>query len=217
MRKAIFFALFLFCFDFLAHSQTSKGSFMIGASNLLELRNVVAKQKSDNGSNFEAKTTKFSIEPLAGYFIIDRLAVGVIPGFHYLNEDMNQSKLRTTEFSLIPYGRYYLGKNRFKAFAHAGIGYLHRSLRNEFDFVDSQDAFKWGGSALVYEGGIGGAYFLNDFVSLDLFLRYRRYNASMNYKTDPELNESLKFDHVSSDFQLNLSLLFYFRSDSAAN
>ncbi len=197
-------------------AQTEKGNYFIGASNLLEFRNLYTLTTSSVSNDSKKENIELLFSPIFGHFFIDNLAVGVMPGYYYQKKTSDQSYLSTRTFSVSAFLRYYIGKKKFKPFVHGGIGYLNRHQKNQFELINNNEPYIWNGGSVVYDFGAGLAYFITRNVSLDLFVVYAYHKVNMNYKGDQSLNELLDHSFESKDLKINLSLIFYFGGKNQA-
>lgn len=151
----------------LSFAQTEKGKCFVAGNSSLRLD--VGKEKySYSGTTSENfKFTYINFDPMAGYFLIDRLPVGLYMDINVSNEDYTNSSLWKTR-SLIagPFVRYYLKPiKKFNPFAEARVGF--GTYREGYDNSDMSKE-----SAFSYRLGAGASYFLTDNVALDSFIGY---------------------------------------------
>ena len=91
-----------------AKSQLTKGTWVVGGTG-----KFYANNNSINSStyNVDAKYTEISISPSVGYFIIDKLVLGLRPTFSSLKGKVTSSGGLSTNvqrYWVGPFGRYYL-------------------------------------------------------------------------------------------------------------
>lgn len=134
------FALLGTCFQMQA--QTQQGSIMIGGN--------VGFANSKYG---DFSQTLIAINPLVGYFVIDKLALGSSITLNIFSGD----GLEGTRFGAGPFARYYFtdGSN-IRPFAQGGIQWSSFKPKEG----DSQSTFG-------FDAGIGASFFLNDHVAID--------------------------------------------------
>ena len=127
---------------------------------------------SSNDKNDEEKTTSFNFAPKAGYFVSDKVAVGVALSISSeKNEDYSTggSIEKDNSLGFGVFGRYYfleLGK-RFKTYAEAGLGY-----------TTSKSELETGGSTITgpktntldFNLGVGLNYFVTERLILNVGL-----------------------------------------------
>ncbi len=141
-------AIFTFILVAGLFAQTQKGNWMIGGS---------AEFTSQKQNDF--KTTTFGINPNAGYFVIDDLAIGAALQFSSVKDDDEDDAFTTFAFG--PFVRYYfvdLGPSA-KLFANGSFGF------GNVKYGDSQSFTQWDISA-------GPAIFLNQHTALEIALGY---------------------------------------------
>ncbi|MCU0437008.1 MAG: porin family protein [Raineya sp.] len=111
-------------------AQTSKGTLFIGGG--LGFTSKSEKEKTSSSTTDGDKIFSYSINPGVGYFISDKLALGLDFGFTGENSTSTQNiivpvevELKTTLFNITPYARYYwmVGDNfGFTGTLGVGIG-----------------------------------------------------------------------------------------------
>ncbi len=142
-----------------------KGNFIVEGS---------FQSSNTNDKNTKEKESAFNFTPKAGYFVTDKIAVGVELGFgqnketSYSGPDNDIKNVASQNvFGAGVFGRYYfleLG-SRFKTYTEVGVGYL--SLTGE-DKVGADPAVKdpkvngFGANA-----GVGVNYFLTDKIAVN--------------------------------------------------
>ncbi len=142
-----------------------KGNFIVegslGASSL-------------NNKNDDSKLTTFQFTPKVGYFVTDKVAVGIDFGFGQDQETTYPGVEKVVEtdkaFSVGVFGRYYfldLG-SRFKAYTEAGVGYVDmKSLRKVGSNPTGQTQ---GMNGFGANAGVGVNYFLTDNIAINFAL-----------------------------------------------
>jgi outer membrane protein len=151
MKKLTFIAIaWLVCTSIMA--QPAGGKFFIGGH--LSLYGTVDKSKNGNTTEKDGSTAYFTIMPLAGYFLNDRIAVGAGIGFDsQINKDPQSATEKSTTSKMVftPFGRYYLISGTGGIFAEASMGFsfgTNKTFTN--DVVDTENVF--GFSALLSPG-----------------------------------------------------------------
>lgn len=190
---ALFLATFLVAFINDANAQTQKGNIMVGGN----LGNLDIGLKS--GSN-----TTFTLNPKAGLFIKDGLAVGLEGMFGVAH--IGGRSGNTINYGIGTFGRYYITDKNLefvkhgKFFADANIGF------------QGQNQTKGGASTngLGFGFGPGFAYFITPNVAIETAVKYQ---GIVGFGSDPyqhDIKWSLGFqiylpcksikDKVKSDF-----------------
>lgn len=143
------------------NAQITKGNWMVGGSG-----NFYSYQLKDNyGTN---SGMGIELRPNVGFFIKDKLAIGISPLFAYSKPENGSS---VTSYGIGPYIRYYLLKpeNRVNILTH--VGYACSGSNNSIDKSTALD-FK-----------LGPAIYFNSSVALEMTLNYslNKLNSSTDY------------------------------------
>lgn len=80
MKKLIFTTTIMLSFTF-ANAQFTKGGFIVGGNTNLSGTFSTSKTKTGSATTTNGRFIFFTIEPQAGYFVIDNLAIGT--GLNY--------------------------------------------------------------------------------------------------------------------------------------
>lgn len=149
----------------------SKGNFIV-EGNL----NV----NTENNKNTEVKTTQFNFTPKAGYFVTDKIAVGVNLGFGSDITDNKNTNVKNSAnaFGAGVFGRYYFLEvgSRFKTYAEVNADYANTRTKvtTAGNSVDGPKANGFGVNA-----GIGANYFLTEKIAVNFaFANVIGYNTS---------------------------------------
>lgn len=191
---------FLLCFCFMASlsfGQTDKGSFLLGGS-IGFARNNTTTYITNSGST-ETKSFTIDAQPSVSYFIIDRLAVGLITPYSYSKKKSAYagSEWASTDksYSVGPAVRYYfpLG-SEWAIFPEASYSYgwtWNNDLTNK---------------TRVFQGGVGLVYFLNQSVGVEGRAFYR--NAHTNYEDVSGAYRARSSDEPTFNFGLGVQIYF---------
>lgn len=154
MKKIILSVAAVFAFGFANAQEEVKEAKGFGFSQ----GNIIVEGNlgfgSSNDKNTETKTNSFEFNPKAGYFVTDKIAVGVELGVGSDKTEVAGTETnKNSNFNAGVFGRYYfldLGE-RFKTYAEAGV-----------DFQNG----KAGLADAKYSGvGVGAGLGINYFVS----------------------------------------------------
>jgi len=130
MKKVLFTAVAVLGFTF-ANAQEEATTFGFAEGDVFVEGNLGFS--STNNKNTEIKTNSFEFNPKAGYFLTEKLAVGVELMVGSYKEQFSGTDLRKeSNFGAGVFARYYfldLGE-RFKTYAEAGLGFA--SGKDEF-------------------------------------------------------------------------------------
>jgi hypothetical protein len=154
-----------------------------------------------NNAGFSSDQDSFNSELAGGfqYFVIDRLAVGINLGVLYERFDEEETdfftgavienEFRSSAILIGPSVRYFITDNLF---ASASLG---------FTFGRTETSFGEGNSnGLFYDAGLGYAFFLNDYISVEPTVSYFRN------RTEPE-DSNLEF--ISSGVRIGAGFTIY--------
>lgn len=174
MKKQYFIILLFGMFSWLANAQTNKRQWMLGTTigltpaSMLDLGLMAADNHAGvifnntntktNGIVDRSNSTLVSIAPSVGYFVTKGFMVNLSANFSFSKTDLG----KTSYTAITPGLRYYfLNSSKIRPFLGVRGGIINRKLPN----LDS-DVYP------VFGGQGGAAIFLNDNVSLDMFLDY---------------------------------------------
>lgn len=158
-----------------ASAQMEKGSWVVSGSTALGFNSLTAKLTSEGETDSSPSLNVFTLTPSAGYFVMDKLAIGLDLGYASMSVNQDGDKASLNLFSVMPAGTYYFksGSNVIP-YLSAGLGYATVSLNykeNNTTTTESFDGFMW-----KAKGGF--VYLLNQNVGLDLGVGYN--NVSHN-------------------------------------
>ncbi|RYC66912.1 outer membrane beta-barrel protein [Spirosoma sordidisoli] len=158
-----------------ATAQTEKGRWTVGA----QVGNI---SYSPGEKPYRITNFSVSVLPSAGYFVADNLVVGLSVPVNYQHYQTRfatvgntQYSITNTQLGLAPFVRYYVGSARLRPFIDATVGYTQQWYRARNLNGVSENLYKQG--SFAYGGSIGAAYFINNTVSLDASLGYRKNNV----------------------------------------
>ncbi|HEY0679715.1 MAG TPA: outer membrane beta-barrel protein [Chitinophagaceae bacterium] len=153
--KKIYLSVFTVLSFYFVSAQTEQGNWLVGGNfNLSTVSN----------------NTSIGLNPTAGYFVMNNLAVGGTVTLMYDKLGENSS----TTFGLGPMVRYYFGKSNIRPF-----------VDGEMSFISEK--FKYPGGTNTENGvgyflGMGLALFLNENVALETLAGYTHTNISEGSK-----------------------------------
>jgi outer membrane protein len=173
------------------NGQTQKGNWLVGGSGGFSFDNQNTSNFPTNygSSSVNSKTSTFLLNSNIGYFIKDRLVIGVNPSLHLWNSKLNytnypnlnnSSNSKGSSIGLGLFSRYYFLNNNEK---YNFIGELSYGL----DKYTDEDTYLKKTSV-----SIGPVIFLNKNTSLDFLLNYT--NSSKNYPNNKIGNDIISFN-----------------------
>lgn len=165
-------------------AQIKQGQFLVGGN-----AGFSSAKERDN------KTTVYNITPNAGYFVIDKLAVGMEAGYQYRKQTLKsglpfsgeiESKYRMLTFA--PYVRYYFlpAMEKVNLFANSSYG-----LGSEKENTSASQSYSY------YRVAAGPAFFVSPSVALEASVYYMSGKA----KNDPARTNTFG---VNAGFQVHL-------------
>ena len=167
-----------------AFSQTERGRWLVGAGSSVGFTSEKSTYTSSDGSTSESKYRSLQISPSVGYFLFKNLSLGLSIQFtHARSESLGyDSWSRDNKYLIAPFLAYYIGNGRLKPFFSASYGFgrgksvvKFRSFPDD-PFSNEPFDFKYTEKAFLGQGGI--AFFVNDFVSIDLSAAYQAYEKN---------------------------------------
>lgn len=184
MKHLTFFSV-LVLFSCFSIAQTQKGKFLIEAGS--NLSGTFANDSYDSGNGLLQKSTnnQYSVQVGVGYFIFNNFVFGVEPTLKYvINKGKTANdKLTSTNLSIGPILRYYIGKTKIKPLVQANLGWLSGNSKYTISTLNSTTK----SSGLNYGGGLGVAFFVNESVSFDGIIGY---SYSTTKSTDSNSNNT---------------------------
>ncbi|KFC34911.1 porin family protein [Elizabethkingia anophelis] len=176
MKKNLLIGAFALL-GFAASAQTEKGSWVVGGSTSIGFNNVSTKVKSGNTTFDGPKVNTFTIAPSAGYFVIDKLSVGLDLAYTNATTKYDGAKTTSNTFAILPTATYYFTDNSvIKPYLGAGIGYASNTEKEEYRGKSNEytvDGFAW-----KVKGGF--AYFFTPSIAADLGLSYSQFSNKDN-------------------------------------
>lgn len=174
----------------LSNAQMTKGDWVVSGNTGLGFNNVTTTVKVGSESVDGPKVNTFSISPSVGYFVIDKLAVGIELG--YVNSTIKYEglKSKTSNFSVMPTATYYFtNSSKLVPFLGAGIGYASVKNSGEADFMGmtTSDETTTDGLAWKVKGGV--TYMATQSLGINLGVSYDQFSNKETYmNTDVKTN-----------------------------
>jgi len=165
MKKFITTVSLILSFAF-SHAQFTKGSFVVGGSTNLSGGISTSKTKSGSTTTTNGKLSSFSIEPQAGYFVIDNLAAGAglsISASGY-KVDGSSDKFSSTSISFTPFARYYYEK----FYIQGSVGFGSTKFKDTINNTTDESKVNIGSWGLL----VGYTWFISPAIALEPQLGY---------------------------------------------
>ncbi|MCW3161840.1 outer membrane protein [Chryseobacterium oryctis] len=166
----------------LSNAQMTKGDWVISGNTGLGFNTVNTKIKAEGESVDGPKVSSFSVTPSVGYFVIDKLAVGIDLGFVSTTTKYDGMKATTSSFSVMPTATYYFANgSKFVPFLGAGIGYASIKNKGTETFMGETytDETTTDGLAWKVKGGV--TYMATQSLGVNLGLGFDQFYNKENY------------------------------------
>lgn len=214
MKKLISIAMVLS--STLCFSQLQKGNILIGGGL------GVSKSKSEAsypGYIYTYKTTSFDITPRIGYFLSNRSAIGLEPGYSFSKYESGTNPqamaiTKTSTASIKPFYRYYFpigDKVAFYLHARAGVSFGKGSITNSYFDTNSGTVTKQTQKSDIFGQQVsvspGVAFFLSPKWSIESIVTALSYEHSKQKIKGGDSATSNYFNFYHNVF--NLGLVYY--------
>lgn len=156
--KKLLFTTALVALVGVASAQTDQGSFVFGADSNLSFVSSSIDGQDDN-------VNEFSLDVVAGYFLMDNLAAGLLVGF----ENASQGDYSESATIVGPWARYYVGGTFFLGAAYGAVSSTVDDGESEFDVS---------GGLLSFEAGY--PIFLGDNAAIEPSLNYTTFSGDFD-------------------------------------
>lgn len=180
------------------NAQTEKGSWVIGGSTTLGFNNVTTKTKANGESYDGPKISTFSFTPSVGYFVANKIAIGLDLGFQSTTTKDEGDKLTSSTILVMPTATYYFkSDSKVIPYLGAGVGYGSNTSKYNSSESNTTDGLTWGA-----KGGI--TYMVNQSAGIDLGLAYTQFSNKeeiMGYEVKNNANT----------FGVNVGFSFFFK------
>ncbi len=170
----------LFSITSASFAQINKGQWLVGG-------NISYSTSKNDVTNTKHRITNFQISPNAGYFIIDKLAVGARVNLSRVKNEVEQNvytESTNNGISLSPFVRYYFlpKAQKINLFADAGYAYGRSKYTTELiGRVPQSGTSTLKGDFHSYYISAGPALFLTPKTAIELTLNYN-YSKQKDYE-----------------------------------
>ncbi|HPT01144.1 MAG TPA: outer membrane beta-barrel protein [Bacteroidales bacterium] len=197
MKKILLLLCLLITYSF-AFSQTEKDKWF--AAGYSSLRLDIGKEKyKSGGTTHEYNTYRhFDFNPMVGYFIIDKLPVGLYIDLSARRvKDSDDGDIwKETEFVAGPFVRYYVVQiDKLVPFVEGRIGL------GAYKEDDEGDIYKE--SVFSYRFGAGASYFFTDNVAFDSFIGY-------DYDRYTSVDNADEYSYFYPSVEINFGIVITF-------
>ena len=208
MKKIVCLMALVFSFlSFSTFAQTEKGKFLLNGATRVMISHGGEKDKYVSSTE-KYRNSDFCMSTAAGYGIIDNLFAGLFLDFETwmsrAKEDGNYDN-KGIDLTIGPWVRYFIvDLDGFKPYAQAGVGF---GVYNSWNRVHPDgDWSKYKESIFTYRAGVGGTYFINDFVGLDGFMGFNHESYKHKLDDDQDRADS-ENKYVYNEFVIDLGIV----------
>ncbi|WP_426474448.1 OmpW family outer membrane protein [Chryseobacterium balustinum] len=190
----------------LSNAQMSKGDWVISGNTGMGFNNVNTTFKAEGQSEDGPKVSTFSVTPSVGYFVIDKLAVGIDLGFTTATTKYDGEKTTTTSFAVMPTATYYFANDsKFVPFLGAGVGYASVKNKASVDFmgVSESEEVTTDGLAWKVKGGV--TYMATQSLGINLGVGFDQFSNKESY-------EGIDLKTKVSTFGVNVGFSYFIKS-----
>lgn len=166
----------------MSNAQMTKGDWVFSGNTGAGFNQVNTKFKAEGISLDGPKMSTFSFSPSVGYFVIDKLAIGLEATVLSTTTKYDGDKETTTALGILPNATYYfVNDSKVVPYLGAGIGY--GSVKNSYksDFIDNSfsDETTTDGLAWKVKGGI--TYMATQSLGINLGASYDQFSNKETY------------------------------------
>jgi hypothetical protein len=208
--KRILFLLFvlLICNAFSSLAQVEKGKWFVAADGSINFDIGKEKYKTGSTTNSEYSYFDFDFNPMCGYFVIDKLPIGLyFDVYSSSRKDLDDNDKSTeSQFILGPFARYYITEYK-KLFpfveGRVGFGTYKDKYSGGDTYKESYFSTRIGG---------GATYFFAENVGLDLLIAYD-YDAYTDKSSDNggKKSSSTDYKYIYGSVEINIGVVVTFK------
>lgn len=162
----------------LSNAQMTKGDWVFSGNTGLGFNSIDTKTKVEGQTYDGAKVSTFSVTPSVGYFVIDKLAVGIDLGFTSITTKEEGDKSTISNFSVMPTATYYFtNSSKLVPFLGAGVGYASGKTKETYSNVSQE--FTTNGLAWKVKGGV--TYMATQSLGINLGVSFDQFANKETY------------------------------------
>lgn len=191
--KPLFILLVSCCFTFTSFAQLTQGNWLAGGTG-----NFLTSKYSYSSPTYTSSSDRVEIDISAniGYFIIDKLALGLKPGYSKFKDvvDGSAGNINSNQNRIYfgPFGRYYFLKADKQFNILTDVSYQY----GLYWFTPTK------GNSNTFSASAGTVVFFNTSVGLELLLGY--YSRKEVIKEPDNISTNQKGFQMSVGFQIHL-------------
>lgn len=207
------------------NAQTEKGSWVVGGSTTVGFNNATSNIKTNGNSSDGPKVSTFTVTPSVGFFVINKLAIGIDLGFTSLTSKQDEfdlgvtysSKSTVSTFSVLPTATYYFkSDSKLLPYVGAGLGFASSKTKSEISGGYS-DSIEFKNNGFAWKGKAGLIYLITPSIGLDLGVSFNQVSSSQDYPnyvfTGSGMVQSGTYEIKTTEntFGVNAGFSFFFK------
>ena len=166
----------------LANAQMTKGDWVVSGNTGAGFNSMTTTYKAEGQSEDGPKVSTFSVTPSVGYFVMDKLAVGIDLGYTTSTTKYDGLKATVSSFAVMPTATYYfVNGSKIVPYLGAGIGYASVKNSGSVDFMDfsGEDSTTTDGLAWKVRGGV--TYMATQSLGINLGVAFDQFSNKETY------------------------------------
>lgn len=188
----------------LSNAQMTKGDWVFSGNTGLGFNSIDTKTKVEGQTYDGAKVSTFSVTPSVGYFVIDKLAVGIDLGFTSITTKEEGDKSTISNFSVMPTATYYFtNSSKLVPFLGAGIGYASGKTKETYSNVSQE--FTTNGLAWKVKGGV--TYMATQSLGINLGVSFDQFANKETYF-------GTEYKNTVNTFGVNVGFSYFLKAKS---
>jgi len=201
MKKIPLLIFALFYFAVSSNAQLDKRTWLVGGNGNIDFYNQDFKA---DYTTYTANITKIDIDCSIGYFLIDKLALGIRPTFFlengefFENGNLSGTIGSRTKLLIGPFGRYYLLKKDKSFNVFTDLSYQFGTNVDPIATNNSR------GKARQFSTSTGLELFLNSVVGLEILVGYKNRYEDINYGNGSFYSDKKNSLQINIGFQIHL-------------
>ena len=170
-------------------AQTEQGKVIIAGSSSLDFGSLKSQMKYD-GKDYgdEIKSSEFSLTPSIGYFFADNLAITFNMEISSSTQKSGDVEAKDNSVLVGPGLRFFMGSTNIKPYLAGDIMFGSQKQTVKLDGDTEDDKY----GVFGFDIGAGLAFFINDYISVDLGLGY----ADMTMTWDEDDKAKIKSNGI---------------------
>ncbi|MCU7616745.1 acyloxyacyl hydrolase [Chryseobacterium sp. PBS4-4] len=192
----------------LSNAQMTKGDWVFSGNTGAGFNNVSTKFKAEGMSEDGPKVSTFSVSPSVGYFVIDKLAIGIEANLLTATTKYDGDKSTTTSFSIMPNATYYFANDsKLVPYIGAGIGYASVKNSGETEVLGETFSDETTTDGLAWKAKAGVTYMATQSLGINLGVSFDQFSNKETYS-------GIDVKTQVNTFGVNLGFSYFLKSKS---